>query len=495
MKTRKILILIYVLLCVASLDSIYAQIRSDFVLVEKGAAPSLKVDKNGNIQVIWLHEGIYHGVFDSLLNEIKASKRISSSGQAYSPRLDVKKEYAMVVWEVSQPTIFNSLIGGQLLTVSGDTVSGNVEFNDSFGDADRFAPDVAFLTDTTFIVVWSGNGPGTGSSTGIYGQIATVSHKKIGSNILLSDVFGSEILHGASLVVSDSSSGDFIVVWRDDRFGSNKAFGRLFFSDGRPKDASFLMSEDPELTDLWFLSGAMAPAGNFAVVWGSKKDNRWHIQLRWFLDDGMPLGPSLQVNSGLDTIVAFPSVDLSFDFDGTFVVVWEQEEGGHSKIFAQRFLPDGTLLGGNFRVSLIENTSDQFFPNVLLYNGKIYTAWVSQGIWANILDFNNLPTSVETQATDFPKNFQLHQNYPNPFNPTTTIKYEVSQRSRVSLVIYNVLGEEITTLVNKEVMPGIHEVQWNGKDLKGGEVSTGIYFYRLSADGRFTKIRKMLLVR
>jgi hypothetical protein len=93
-----------------------------------------------------------------------------------------------------------------------------------------------------------------------------------------------------------------------------------------------------------------------------------------------------------------------------------------------------------------------------------------------------------------PKEVSLYPNYPNPFNPTTTIRYELKQPSKVSLKIYNLLGQEVRALVNKQESNGIHSAVWDGKNNRGQTVGSGVYFYRLEA-GDFVKTRKMVLVK
>ncbi len=85
--------------------------------------------------------------------------------------------------------------------------------------------------------------------------------------------------------------------------------------------------------------------------------------------------------------------------------------------------------------------------------------------------------------------FELAQNYPNPFNPETTIKYAIPNSGKVLLKVYNVLGKEVITLVNEVKEAGEYEVQFNA-----GELSSGVYFYKIEA-GEFSKIRKMILLR
>ncbi len=95
-----------------------------------------------------------------------------------------------------------------------------------------------------------------------------------------------------------------------------------------------------------------------------------------------------------------------------------------------------------------------------------------------------------------PDKFNLSQNYPNPFNPGTKIKYSVPQTSRVQIKVFDILGDEIVTLVNEEKAAGIYEVSWNAANLP-----SGVYFYQLTASpgggqaGRFVQTKKMILMK
>lgn len=93
-----------------------------------------------------------------------------------------------------------------------------------------------------------------------------------------------------------------------------------------------------------------------------------------------------------------------------------------------------------------------------------------------------------------PMEYSLSQNYPNPFNPTTQIRYTLPQISNVQLKIYDVLGREIKTLVNKEQLPGAYRVEWDGTNNYGVQVSSGIYIYRLVA-GKFVQSKKMMFLK
>ena len=96
---------------------------------------------------------------------------------------------------------------------------------------------------------------------------------------------------------------------------------------------------------------------------------------------------------------------------------------------------------------------------------------------------------------ELPKTIALHQNYPNPFNSTTLISYQLSAVSGpVTLQVYNILGQEVKTLVDAHQRPDFYTVHWDGRDNQGNEVPSGIYLYRLKAKG-YSTTRPMVLLR
>jgi len=88
----------------------------------------------------------------------------------------------------------------------------------------------------------------------------------------------------------------------------------------------------------------------------------------------------------------------------------------------------------------------------------------------------------------------LDSNYPNPFNPETTIRYSVEKPGKVTLEVYNILGQKVKTLVNDTKDKGSHNVVWNGKDQAGNNVASGVYFYHMK-NGNYSKTNKMILMK
>ena len=106
-----------------------------------------------------------------------------------------------------------------------------------------------------------------------------------------------------------------------------------------------------------------------------------------------------------------------------------------------------------------------------------------------LVKYNNIATSVDEQSNQLPLAISLEQNYPNPFNPTTSINYSVPSNNNVALKVYDILGNEIATLVNEQKSVGSYEVEFNA-----GNLPSGIYFYTLTS-GNFVQAKKMMLVK
>jgi hypothetical protein len=107
---------------------------------------------------------------------------------------------------------------------------------------------------------------------------------------------------------------------------------------------------------------------------------------------------------------------------------------------------------------------------------------------------NDHVVGVKEDLHNGPTEYTLNQNYPNPFNPTTTISYDLSEQSTVSLKVYDIRGQEVISLQEAERLPGSYEVQWNGLDQSGNPVRTGVYFCLLQA-GVFSQTIKMVYLR
>ncbi|NWG28987.1 MAG: T9SS type A sorting domain-containing protein [Ignavibacteriaceae bacterium] len=122
---------------------------------------------------------------------------------------------------------------------------------------------------------------------------------------------------------------------------------------------------------------------------------------------------------------------------------------------------------------------------MIVYDDKIIAA-TSDGLWQR--DTSEVITALEEQNKS-PQEFKLFQNYPNPFNPKTSIQYVIGSCQFVTLKVYDVLGNEVATLVDQEQAAGSYEINFEADGFK-----SGIYFYTLNA-GSFTQTKKLVLLK
>jgi len=128
----------------------------------------------------------------------------------------------------------------------------------------------------------------------------------------------------------------------------------------------------------------------------------------------------------------------------------------------------------------------------------VYNEWVNGAPHVQSLapDFEGGTVTLDSRApsASLPTSFGLSQNVPNPFNPTTQVSFALPKAAHVNLAIYNVLGQQVKTLVDGDMTAGYQTVTWDGTDRTGSQVASGVYFYKLRA-GDFSDTKKMLLLK
>jgi flagellar hook assembly protein FlgD len=103
-------------------------------------------------------------------------------------------------------------------------------------------------------------------------------------------------------------------------------------------------------------------------------------------------------------------------------------------------------------------------------------------------------TDVAQESGVIPESYVLEQNYPNPFNPSTQILFSLPKSEKLSLIVYNLLGQKVAKLVDGLLAQGAHAVTWNGRDARGVQLPSGVYFYTLKT-ASFVATRKMMMLK
>jgi hypothetical protein len=156
-----------------------------------------------------------------------------------------------------------------------------------------------------------------------------------------------------------------------------------------------------------------------------------------------------------------------------------------------------TIWGSNHRGGI----TDEEFENADLAPGTYYIGVSIYDLWPlqdstsySLVLEGDIITDVKKYDKIIPQNFALSQNYPNPFNPTTTISFDIPKISKVNIKVFDILGQEVKTLVDKNYQPGTYSIFWYGKNNHGKNLVSGTYFVRLQAED-FIAIQKIILLK
>jgi hypothetical protein len=172
---------------------------------------------------------------------------------------------------------------------------------------------------------------------------------------------------------------------------------------------------------------------------------------------------------------------------------------------------------GGYPYRIYSNTASPFAANTYVFSGNIpwtevvfelgnvsgnaQFRWVfgsdantnGEGWYVDDIHIDGIVANSDETITPL-DTVQLYENYPNPFNPSTTLRFSLPMNSKVSLDVYNVKGQKVCSLVDGDMLAGMHSIVWNGYDTNNRSVSSGVYYYRLSTP-QGIKTRKMLLVK
>ncbi len=190
----------------------------------------------------------------------------------------------------------------------------------------------------------------------------------------------------------------------------------------------------------------------------------------------------LPANTGLTSTVIY-SFAITFNSEGK-INIFAGISGG------------GVFLSTNYGTNwapVNSGLTTEYEPSVfaLTVCGTDLFAGTDDGVWRRPL--SEMTTEVKDKRNEIPSSFILEQNYPNPFNPATTIRYELSSATPVSLPVYDLLGREVVRLVEGYQQPGIHESNWDGNDTVGHPLTSGIYIARLVTPEYIKSIKMVLL--
>jgi hypothetical protein len=224
------------------------------------------------------------------------------------------------------------------------------------------------------------------------------------------------------------------------------------------------------------------PPGAFALVTPPEgqelvitHDNIGSTQIFAWSQSVDPNGSTITYRAGLQVLAGTDTLEILVDTTGTAVIVPYASIAEVMTVYA--------TATGNYQADVT------------------WTVYADDG-W-DMVQATNGPRSISVDIGWYlgmndeaiiPDVFALHQNYPNPFNPVTTIRYDIPEQALVQIDIYNILGQKVAVLAEGIHEPGFHAVRWNGTNMYGNALSSGMYFYHIKA-GDFRNVKKLLLVK
>lgn len=239
--------------------------------------------------------------------------------------------------------------------------------------------------------------------------------------------------------------------------------------------------------NFWLKANQFFSREQYPISHGSW-ENRWKVsisngRLRW----------TIKTNNGVTDLDSETPLELNKLYN--FTVLYD---GSYMEIYINGNLDAFKQWSGTILQTTNDLTIGQDLPGDNQYN----FSGVLDDI--RIYDYPLLPDAIKqlydistgiekNNGNIVPTTSFIYQNYPNPFNSQTNIKYRISSTSRVQLVIYNVLGQKVATLVNDYKTPGFYSIHWDAKNSRGIKLSSGVYFIRLVA-GNYTETKKMVLL-
>lgn len=281
-----------------------------------------------------------------------------------------------------------------------------------------------------------------------------------------------------------------------DRFGNpNQAFSFNGITDNIQISNSTSLNFGASITvSLWFKIGTLFNREAFFISHGSWQ-NRWKISLtnkkiRWTIKTNSKINSGIKDLDSETELIANKLYLVTATYSGADIELWLNGELDSFSSWNGNILPTSYDL---MIAQMLPGDSNYNF-NGVIDDVRLYDYALSIDEIQKLYDFQ---TSFKNKE-EIPTEFILYQNYPNPFNPSTVISYSLAVGSFVTLKVYDLLGREVATLVNKFEQAGNYNLQFSISSLSGGrqvaQLSSGIYFYVLKA-GDFLQSKKMVLIK
>ncbi len=380
-------------------------------------------------------------------------------------------------------------IYGQRYNFKGTKLGANFRINDDEENNNQKNSAICVQASGKYLVVWADE---RNSNSDIYAQLFNPSGSAQGDNFQINDDVGSSNQQNPSIVVD--YKGNYIITWEDERNENYDIYAQRYNSNGITFGTNFKVNDVEDVSNQSNPSIDVNFTGDFTIVWQDERNGDSDIYAQQFYSNGTELGVNFRVNDDQGgNQQYYPSITM--DKNGTSFIVWQDDRNGDADIYGQQLIQNGFKSGSNFIINSDGEGIDQTLPATFLSKGKLYTTWednlvvgLETNILATVLSLDSL-----TKSGKFDSHI-LHQNYPNPFNSGTKIHFNLPLSGHLSLRIYNMRGQLIHTLIDEWKMAGYQTVDWTGRDENGQLVGSGLYFCKLKIE-KVEETRSIILIK
>lgn len=278
---------------------------------------------------------------------------------------------------------------------------------------------------------------------------------------------------------------DVHVVWKDYRDGN----GEIYYKSSQNSGLNW--SADKRLTYNSEISGQPAISVSSAIVhivWTDAREIYRKIFYKKSIDGGISWGSDILLSSNINQIAITPDIIVS----GNMIhVVWGDTRNLNYDIYYKQ----STDIGNNWTTDyrLTADIDDSHSPNVIFSGNNLFVFWYDNRTGHFEIFYKKNPIGntigINNISADIPEVFNLEQNFPNPFNPSTKIKFHIPISGLISLEVFDLLGRNVSTLVDENLKPGVYEVDWDASSFP-----SGVYYYKLRSV-EFSITKKLILIK
>nr|MBN2278398.1 T9SS type A sorting domain-containing protein [candidate division Zixibacteria bacterium] len=473
---------------------------NDDTIGAQSTNPDLAVIDNGKVLVVFADERNDDGdIYVQLVNNdgtlAGGNTRVNGNdvGDLQSePRIAVSAGRALAVWNDSRAIagVTGSRIFGRFMTLDGIPDGEDFCISDSAVTAAKRNPAVAILSGNTAMVAWIDYRSG---SAQIYARHYGNSGVATGPEFMVSSP-ATDLINDCLNLVTDPD-GNFIISWLSRGYSGGPAVIVARYNTSGGLINRFVFQGGITGAEINDMAVAVPLGGDIFILWEGLSDQK-NLYLAVLSGSGATVTPSFEVTEVASDYDLEPS--LAVDNERFVVAAWIDSRSGKRRVYSQVF--DYNLYPAGVNTPISSAVAEfAMTPDVAALNRTGWIAWSdprSNGL--NIYLSQMSYTTVDVDDNDnpglLPAEFVLEQNYPNPFNPSTRIVFNVPTRNRVTITVYNILGQNLAVLTDRTYDAGRYEVTWDSRDERGNQVPSGIYFYKMSV-GSQSFSKKMILIK